>query len=81
MLDSCTHRNFKLLVEIDLQKPLIRGTNLSFEEEKRWVTFKYEHLPLLCFYCGRIRYGERSCERKMNDLKILNRRRVSLGSG
>lgn len=60
-----------MLVEIDLTKPLIyiRGINLNFEGEKRWVGFKYEQFPLFYFYCGKIGHGERSQEKKIQDSK------------
>lgn len=43
-------RYVKILVEIDLNKPFLCGTMLNFEGEKCWVGFKYEQLPLFCFY-------------------------------
>lgn len=51
-------RYVKMLVEVDLCKPLIRGTSIKFEGDKRWVMFKYEQLPQFCFYCGMIEHGE-----------------------
>lgn len=56
---------------MDLTKPLIRETNISFEGEKRWVMFKYEQLPLFCFYCGKIGHGERNYRKKMVDSRIF----------
>lgn len=58
-------RYAKLLVEVDLYKPLLRGTMLNLEEEMGWVGFKYEQLPLFCSYCGKIGHGERNCEKKV----------------
>lgn len=31
------------------------------------MEFKYENLPIFCFYCGRVGHGERMCERKKED--------------
>lgn len=59
----------KMLVEVYLSKPLIRGTNISFEGDKRWILFKYELLPLFCFYCGNVGHAERLCECKTEDGK------------
>lgn len=50
--DTKEGRYVKMLVEVDLTKPLIRGTKVGFEGEKQWV-LKYEQLPLFCFYCGK----------------------------
>lgn len=59
-------RYVKLLVDVELNKPLIWGIRICFEEEKRWVSFKYESLPLFCFYCGKLCYGEKSCGKKLS---------------
>lgn len=45
-------RVLKLLAEVELEKPLIRGTNLKLADESLWVDFKYEKIPTFCFYCG-----------------------------
>lgn len=34
--------------------------------------FMYEQLPLFCFYCGKIGYGERNCGKKMTDSRIYD---------
>lgn len=31
--------------------------------EKRWVAFKYERLPNLCYWCGKLNHDDKSCER------------------
>lgn len=62
----------KILVEVDLSKPQIKGTELIFEGEKRWVIFRYEQLPLFFFYCGKIGHGERGWNIKVNDSKNSN---------
>lgn len=72
-------RYVKLLVDVDLTKPLIRVTNISFEGEKRWVMFKYEQLPLFCFYCGKIGYRERNCGKKMTDSRISDMNKGQYG--
>lgn len=58
-------RYVKMFVEVELTKPLIRGTKICFEGETRWVNFKYEQLPFFCFYCGVLGHGERLCNKKM----------------
>lgn len=44
----------KLLIELNLDVPLLRGTTLKLNEEAHWVDFKYKQLPSFCFYCGLI---------------------------
>lgn len=55
----------KLLVEVELRKPLMRGTKSKFKNELIWVHFKYEKLPVFCLYCGIRGHQEKSCERKL----------------
>lgn len=57
----------KLLVEINLNTPLLRGTRIKLGNEMEWVDFKYEQLPSFCFYCGIIGHQEKDCETKMSD--------------
>lgn len=47
-------RHVKIQIELDLTKPLQRGTMLKYTEFESWVEFKYEQLPIFCFYCGQI---------------------------
>lgn len=44
----------KILVEVELDKPLLRGTKIKLGEEHEWAAFKYKNLPSFCFYSGRI---------------------------
>ena len=38
---------------MDISLPLYRGQVLSIEDdEEHWVTFKYEHLPNIYYWCG-----------------------------
>lgn len=59
----------KLLVEVEFDKPLLRGTKIKLGEEVLWVDFAYEMMPTFCLYCGMIGHTEKSCERKMSDAK------------
>lgn len=62
-------RYAKLLVDIDLNAPLIRGTHIRCNGESQWISFKYEQMPSFCFYCGHIGHGEQVCEAKMKDVE------------
>lgn len=57
-------RHVKILVELDLTKPLLRGTRLKYKQIEILVEFKYEQLPMFCFYCGIIGYNERMCSKR-----------------
>lgn len=41
-------------VEIELNKPLVRGRTLEYNRKKFWIAMKDEKLPRYCFHCGRI---------------------------
>ena len=45
-----------LQVSIDLSLPLFRGRLISVGEggKQVWISFKYERLPNLCYWCGRL---------------------------
>lgn len=62
-------RFLKILAEIDLNKPLLRGSKIQFQGKEVWVEFKYENLATFCFYCGRVGHAERTCSRRMCDAK------------
>lgn len=62
-------RHFKILVDLDLTKPLARGTKLKYQQNEIWVQFKYEQLPTFCYYCGCIGHSERVCAQRLKDLE------------
>lgn len=57
----------KLLVEVDLDKPLLRGTKIKLDHELLWVDFKYEQLSRFCFYCEKFGHQEKNCVTKVKD--------------
>ena len=60
----------RIRVIIDIQKPLERGRSLTIAGKAHWVNFKYENLPVFCFFCGRIVHGDFGCtKRTQTDLK------------
>ena len=49
-------------VIIDISLPLCRGRVVTLESgEKTWVSFKYERLPNLCYWCGCLTHDKKSC--------------------
>ncbi|MCH85765.1 zinc CCHC-type-like protein [Trifolium medium] len=60
-----SHRMGRFLrtkVQIDLTKPLKRGTIVRYNGKDLKVFFKYERLPTFCFVCGRIGHQLRDCD-------------------
>ena len=55
---------FRVRVRVDISIPLCRGRVLSIEDEaEHWVTFKYERLPNICYWCGCLDHSDKDCDR------------------
>ncbi|KAK7815075.1 hypothetical protein CFP56_002053 [Quercus suber] len=53
----------RVRVKIDITLPLCRGRVITLENgSKHWVRFRYERLPNLYFWCGRLNHANKSCE-------------------
>ena len=54
----------RVQVSVDISLPLCRGRLISLNNKKHvWVSFKYESLPNLCYWCGRLTHDDRDCDR------------------
>ena len=43
----------RVRVKMNVSLPLYRGRVISLEKgENKWITFRYEHLPNICYWCG-----------------------------
>ena len=50
-------------VRLDITIPLSQGRMVSLGQGKElWVSFKYEHLPNICYWCGCLNHDDRDCE-------------------
>lgn len=54
-------KHVKILVEVDITQPLLRGTTVRLNGARIWVDFRYERCPDFCYNCGIIGHGEKSC--------------------
>lgn len=61
--------HLKILAEIDLSKPLLRGTKLRLRDQVVWVRFEYERMATFCFYCGFVGHLEKSCASRLRDVR------------
>ncbi|KAK7832538.1 uncharacterized protein CFP56_026312 [Quercus suber] len=53
----------RVRVSVDISRPLCRGRKVSFDEEtESWVSFKYERLPNICFWCGMLSHDDKDCD-------------------
>ena len=52
----------RIRVAIDVDEPLCRGRRVRFDKDNEgWVSFTYEHLPNLCYWCGHLTYDDKDC--------------------
>ena len=52
----------RIRVNIDISKPLCRGRVVRMgATEKEWVDFRYERLPIFCYWCGKLDHDGRDC--------------------
>lgn len=61
-------RHKKILASVNLEKPLLRGTNITCNSKSVWVDFKYEHLAIFCYYYGQVGQLEKNCVNKRQDI-------------
>ena len=53
----------RVRVLIDVTLPLCRGRLITMENGvKNWIRFKYERLPNICFWCGRLTHSDKNCD-------------------
>lgn len=56
-------RFMRVRVRVDITIPLSRGRMVSLGQGKEiWVSFKYERLPNICYWFGRLNHDDRDCE-------------------
>ncbi|XP_075633956.1 uncharacterized protein At4g02000-like [Castanea sativa] len=49
-------------VVVDTTKSLSRGRIVSWDKDKEgWVSFRYERLPNLCYWCGSLTHDDKDC--------------------
>ena len=61
----------RIRVLMDVTLPLCRGQIISMENGKTmWITFKYERLPKICYWCGHLEHDDRDCASQ----RLLNNR-------
>ena len=69
-------RHMKILAEIDLTQPIVRGTMVDMNGMTKWIAFKYERCPDFYFNCGIIGHNEKNCKWK----SLINHHNMVIGS-
>lgn len=50
-------------VKVDISLPLCCKRVITLEDDKdQWVSFMYERLPNLCYWCGCLTHNDRDCD-------------------
>ncbi|CAA0818874.1 Unknown protein, partial [Striga hermonthica] len=62
----------RILVGVDVTKPLPRCASIKLHNSVQQVTFQYERLINTCYYCGIIGHLERACEKRCKDINTGN---------
>ena len=53
----------RVRVRVDITIPVSRGRMVSLGQGKEiWVSFKYECLPNICYWCGYLTHDDRDCD-------------------
>ena len=53
----------RVQVWVDVSLPLCRGRVFSLDDgSKGWVSFKYERLSNICYWCNRLNHFDKDCE-------------------
>ena len=53
----------RIRVSLDVTLPLCRGLIILLENDKKiWIAFKYECLPNVCYWCGRLEHDDKDCD-------------------
>ncbi|KAM0874572.1 hypothetical protein ACQ4PT_037340 [Festuca glaucescens] len=60
----CWGRYMRVRVEVDVDKPLMRGVTVYSQRRRAtdWFEVQYENLPLYCFSCGIIGHSSIECQ-------------------
>lgn len=54
---------FSVRVIVDISKPLSRDRKITLDNGSvGWVSFKYERLPNVCYWCGCLTHGDKYCD-------------------
>ena len=63
----------RVRVLVDISQPLCRGKVLTLDDDKElWVSFRYERLPNICYWCGCLTHNDRDCEQWIDNEGTLD---------
>ncbi|XP_055830784.1 uncharacterized protein At4g02000-like [Solanum dulcamara] len=53
-------RHMRIKVLMSINRPLLRGKLIKMGSKEKWVEFRYENLPYVCYYYGILGHTEKS---------------------
>ena len=57
----------RVRVQMDVTQPLCRGRKIWLGgDQDHWVSFKFERLPIFCYWCGHITHDDKDCSIWLN---------------
>ena len=52
----------RVRVSVNILEPICRGRRVTFgQNSKGWISFQYERLPNLCYWCGMFTHDDKEC--------------------
>ena len=71
----------RIRVKIDISKPLCRGRKARLASGREtWISFKYERLPIFCYWCGCLTHGDKDCEVWLKNKGVMRREDQQYGA-
>ena len=56
------HKFMRVGVAVDIMRPLSKGRRVTWDQSsKGWISFKYEHLPNICYWCVHLAHDDKDC--------------------
>lgn len=72
--------SIRIRVMVNIALPPCRGRLITLDNnEVHWVSFKYERLPNLCYWCGCLTHPDKDCEQWIDSEGTLNKEEEHFG--
>ena len=60
--DMCGGTFMRVWVSLNILEPICRGRRVTFgKNSEGWISFSYERLPNICYWCGRFTHDDKEC--------------------
>lgn len=70
----------RVRVAVDVTKPLCRGRMITWDHGREgWVSFMYERLPNICYWCGHLSHDDKECVVWLSSKGALSREEQQYG--